>query len=90
MIVITGRGTMSFKNFKLPKKIKTSRVGNSDISTIYVYAMSGMPSFYETMVFGGKLDMEQERCNTKKRAIIEHALMVDRVTHHPHDGNATY
>lgn len=39
----------------------------------------GPPLLFETMVFGGPLDEEQERCSTWAQAEAMHAAMCDRV-----------
>jgi len=40
---------------------------------------AGPPLLFETMVFGGALDQEQERCSTWEEAEHMHAIMVMRV-----------
>lgn len=37
------------------------------------------PLVFETMVFGGPLDMEQERYSTEAEALLGHQLMVAKV-----------
>ena len=40
---------------------------------------SGPPLLFETMVFGGMLDQEQDRCSTWEEAESMHARMKERV-----------
>jgi hypothetical protein len=43
------------------------------------FSENGPPILYETMVFGGALDGEQDRYCTREEAVSGHALMVKRV-----------
>ena len=40
---------------------------------------SGPPLLFETMVFGGELDQEQERYSTREQALAGHAAMLARI-----------
>jgi len=60
-------------------------IGDSDISTVFLafdhnFSGVGPPLLWETMVFGGRLDMEQDRCaGSREQAEAMHARMVERV-----------
>lgn len=54
------------------------------VSTVFLgldhrFTNSGLPILFETMVFGGELDGEQERYCTYDEAEIGHRLMVSKV-----------
>ena len=54
-----------------------------DVSTVFLgidhsYG-GGRPILFETMVFGGKLDQEMDRCSTWEEAEKMHDLMVEKV-----------
>lgn len=58
--------------------------GDVYVSTVFLgvdhrFGASGPPLLFETMVFGGPLDGEQERYCTRAEAIAGHAAMVERV-----------
>lgn len=57
--------------------------GGVEVSTVFLglnHAWGGGPPlWFETMVFGGPLDGEQERCTTFDEAERQHAEMVERV-----------
>jgi hypothetical protein len=64
-------------------RVAQTTVGESDISTVFVgldhsFGM-GTPEVYETLVFGGPLDQEQERYATREEAVAGHEAMVARV-----------
>ena len=55
-----------------------------DVSTVFLaldhsFGRAGPPLLFETMVFGGKLDGEQERCATWDEAEKMHAKYLARV-----------
>lgn len=55
-----------------------------DISTVFLYhnhsfLPRGEPIIFETMVFGGPLDHEQDRYSTWDEAIRGHEAMLERV-----------
>lgn len=59
-------------------------IGDSRISTVFLgidYSLDGgAPVLWETMVFGGKLDQEQDRCSgSREQAEAMHRRMVERV-----------
>lgn len=57
--------------------------GDVRVSTVFLgldHAFGGAtPVLFETMVFGGPLDQEQERYHTRTEAVAGHAAMVGRV-----------
>jgi hypothetical protein len=61
------------------------RIGDSRISTVFLgldhnWSGRGRPVLWESMVFGGKLDQEQDRCSgSREQAEVMHARMVERV-----------
>lgn len=66
------------------KRVDCSQLGEVEISTVFLgldhnMGGSGSPILYETMVFGGSLDGEQERYETRVEAVKGHALMLERV-----------
>jgi len=67
----------------LKRHVADEYVGEVRVSTVFlgvdhVYD-SGPPLLFETMVFGGSLDGEQERCTNWEQAEIMHKNMVERV-----------
>ena len=64
-------------------KYKGEEVGRVFISTVFLgtdySCYGGPPQLFETMVFGGILDGEQERCSTWGEAEQMHKLMCERV-----------
>ena len=65
------------------RKIARETIGDSDISTVFLgidHSFGvGDPLLFETMVFGGQFDDEQERCGTMAGAIKMHDLMCAKV-----------
>ena len=64
--------------------IARTKIGTSEVSTVFLgldhnFAADGPPILYETMVFGGALDQEQQRYHTGAEARTGHARMVARV-----------
>lgn len=64
-------------------RVARTHLGASDVSTIFLgidhsYG-EGRPILFETMVFNGKLDGEQERCSTWDEAMAQHIAMCQRV-----------
>lgn len=54
----------------------------AEVSTVFLgldHGFGGTPLLFETMVFGGKLDGEQERYSTWDEAEASHKAMVERV-----------
>ena len=65
------------------RRVDKDCIGDVEVSTVFLgldhqYG-SGPPILFETMVFGGPLDGEQERCSTWEEAEAMHAAMVERV-----------
>ena len=59
------------------RRVGRTDVGDSEISTVFL----GLPhvgGMFETMVFGGPFDQEQERCETWADAEAMHARWVKR------------
>jgi hypothetical protein len=59
-------------------------IGGSMVSTIFLgldhsFDEGAQPILYETIVFGGKLDDEQERYSTREEAEAGHKRMVARL-----------
>ena len=65
------------------KRVALDRINGVDISTVFLgidYQFGeGPPLLFETMVFGGKLDAEQERYGTWDEAEAGHQAMKQRV-----------
>lgn len=62
---------------------RTKMIDDSEVSTVflgfnYQYG-DGPPLLFETMVFGGPLDQEMERCTTWEQAEAMHKAMCERV-----------
>ncbi len=59
-------------------------VGDAQISTVFLsfdhsYEWGSAPILFETMVFGGELDGETVRYETREQAERGHVIMVERV-----------
>lgn len=65
------------------RHVGKTTIGDVDVSTVFIGGDhnwdDGPPLLFETMVFGGPLDQEQERYTTWEEAETGHALMVERV-----------
>lgn len=65
------------------RRVADEMVGDARVSTVFLACDhsfgSGPPMLFETMVFGGPLDQEQDRCTTWGEAEAMHAAMVTRV-----------
>jgi len=60
-------------------RIDATEEGNVTISTVFIGlgdVFTGRP-FFETMIFGGRLDLYQERCGTYAQALEQHKLAVE-------------
>lgn len=60
------------------------KVGQVTVSTVFLginhsFSDSDRPLLFETMVFGGKLDQEMDRCSTWEAAEKMHELMCEKV-----------
>ena len=73
---------------RLYSDIKNRRVahdhfGETRVSTVFLAIDhswgEGPPILFETMVFGGPLDLEQDRCETWEQAEAMHKRMCERV-----------
>lgn len=73
---------------KHPKEMDARRVADdmvngSRVSTVFLgldHSYHGnVPVLWETMVFGGKLDLEQERYTSHEDAVAGHKAMMNRV-----------
>jgi len=72
-----------FENIK-DRHVADEKVGDVRVSTVFLgldHALGANepPMIFETMVFGGELDMEMERYSTWEQAEIGHRNMVERV-----------
>ena len=70
------------------KIVRRTDVGNVLISTVWLgldhrFGPGGPPLIFETLVFGGTLDQEQNRYSTEEEAIAGHQAMVERVKQEP-------
>jgi hypothetical protein len=76
---------------KSERSVAQEQIGESGISTVFLgldhsFSECGSPILWETMVFGGKLDQEQDRCGgSREQAEAMHARMVERVRKANHD-----
>lgn len=66
------------------RRVARDQIGDSKISTVFLGVdynfTEGQPLLWETMVFGGPLDEEQERCSgSREQAQAMHARMVERI-----------
>lgn len=63
--------------------IAKTKIGKSEISTVFLgldHSFGGnKPLLFETMVFGGTLDGEQNRYSTREESIKGHEEMVKKV-----------
>ncbi len=68
---------------KTNRRVKESYIGEARVSTVFLgidhQFIKGPPLLFETMVFGGVLDEEQDRCSTWEEAEKMHDAMVKRV-----------
>lgn len=65
------------------RRVALTYIGDVKISTVFMPLNhqwgDGPPLIFETMVFGGPLDEEQERCSTWSEAEAMHEAMCRRV-----------
>jgi len=65
------------------RRIARTQIDDVSVSTVFLgldHSFGGStPILFETMVFGGPLDQEQERYATRKEAQAGHDKMVERV-----------
>ena len=65
------------------RHVAETTVGDVKVSTVFLgldHRESGPPILFETMVFGGPLDQEQDRYATWQEAEQGHQAMVERAT----------
>ena len=65
-------------------QVAFDRIDDIQISTVFLgvdhaHGQSGPPMLFETMVYGGKLDKETERCSTWDEAEVMHKKVLKRV-----------
>lgn len=65
------------------RRVAQTMIGEARVSTVFLgldhsYG-EGPPILFETMVFGGPLDQEEERCSTWEEAEAMHEAMCRRV-----------
>jgi hypothetical protein len=72
-----------FEDNTSKRRVAADTIGEAKISTVFLgpdHAYEeGPPLIFETMVFGGALDQETERCSTWEQAEAQHAAMCERV-----------
>lgn len=65
------------------RRVAFTKIGEIEVSTVFLginYAFDDRPPLlFETMVFGGPLDQEQERYSTWEQAEIGHRFMCKKV-----------
>lgn len=67
------------------RQVAKEQVGDSTISTVFLgldhnFSGRGAPVLWETMVFGGNLENDQDRCSgSREQAEAMHARMVENV-----------
>lgn len=71
---------------KADRHVANIKIGDAQISTVFLGVdhnfREGVPVLWETMVFGGKLDQEQDRCSgSREQAEAMHARMISKVKH---------
>lgn len=68
---------------KSDRKIAEDMVGDVLVSTVFLGLDhsfgNGPPLLFETMVFGGPLDGDQDRYETREGALLGHAVMLAKV-----------
>lgn len=68
---------------KAERHVADDTIGDVRVSTVFLgidhQFGDGPPILFETMVFGGPLDEEQERCSTYEEAERMHLVMCERV-----------
>lgn len=73
-----------FQNSKEERIVARTSIGESSVSTVFLaldHSFGGcIPILWETMVFGGKLDQEMDRCSgNREQAEAMHLKMIERV-----------
>jgi len=72
------------ENGQTRRRVGRDRIGPAEVSTVFLgldHSFGrGSPVLWETMVFGGKLDRDQDRCaGNREQAEAMHAAMIARV-----------
>ena len=72
------------RNFEIAnRRVDFTKTLNGEISTVFLgidHSLGcGPPLLYETIVFGGTLDQEQDRYSTREQAVAGHADMISKV-----------
>ena len=67
-----------------PKKIERTEFDDCYVSTVFLgldhsFTPGAEPVLFETMVFGGDMDQEQDRCCTYDQAVEMHKRMCEKV-----------
>ena len=72
-----------FEENNLKRHVADEHISDVRVSTVFLGIDhsfgGGVPLLFETMVFGGALDEDQERCTTWEQAETMHKNMVERV-----------
>ncbi len=74
-----------FEESRAQRIVRQEHVGPSKISTVFLsldhsFDLHGAPVLWETMVFGGPLDQETDRCSgNREQAEAMHQRMVAKV-----------
>ena len=75
------------------RHVANEEIGGIRVSTVFLGVDhsfgEGPPLLFETMVFGGPLDQEQDRCTTWKQAETMHVSMVDKIKHEVSNAEVT-
>lgn len=71
---------------KADRKVARETIDGVEVSTVFLGLDhsfgDGPPLLFETMVFGGEMDGDQDRCTTWEQAEEMHRAMVARVKGH--------
>ena len=67
------------------RRVAEDKIGKVKVSTVFMgtdhnFSDDGPPLLYETMIFGGKRNDEQERYSTWDEAIAGHKRIVKEIT----------
>lgn len=72
-----------FESNRANRVVNKTKFGDTEVSTVFLgldhrYG-DGPPQIFETLVFGGPMDGDMERCSTYEEAEAMHAAMCERV-----------
>jgi hypothetical protein len=76
---------MWFEKSRKQRIVAQETIGDSYVSTVFLgldhnWEPSGSPVLWETLVFGGPMDEEMDRCSgSREQAEAMHARMIQRV-----------